>query len=113
VDDYVVCPWHGWKFHHATGEGEPGYEADCVPRHACKVEDGHLFVSVEPATKRNKLPHPPHALATLIRRGEPGGPAMDAPLRVAGISTTNMDLANPRASTSEMLLESALARAKE
>ncbi|KAB2956847.1 MAG: Rieske 2Fe-2S domain-containing protein, partial [Thermoanaerobaculia bacterium] len=22
--DYVVCPCHGWKFHRATGEGEPG-----------------------------------------------------------------------------------------
>ncbi|MDA1093614.1 MAG: Rieske (2Fe-2S) protein [Acidobacteria bacterium] len=25
--DYVVCPWHYWKFHCRTGEGEPGYEA--------------------------------------------------------------------------------------
>ena len=31
--DYVVCPWHNWKFHCRTGEGEPGYEADCVPRY--------------------------------------------------------------------------------
>jgi multimeric flavodoxin WrbA/nitrite reductase/ring-hydroxylating ferredoxin subunit len=110
--DYLVCPWHGWKFHHATGEGEPGFEADRVPRHATRVEGGRLFVSLKPLTQRSKLPHPPHPLATLVRRGEPGGPPMDAPLRVAGISTTNMDLANPRASTSEMLLTSALERAR-
>ena len=24
--DYVVCPWHNWKYHRATGEGEPGFE---------------------------------------------------------------------------------------
>lgn len=24
--DYVVCPWHHWKFHACTGEGEPGFE---------------------------------------------------------------------------------------
>ena len=24
--DYVVCPWHYWKFHCKTGFGEPGYE---------------------------------------------------------------------------------------
>ncbi|MFI4945984.1 MAG: Rieske (2Fe-2S) protein, partial [Burkholderiales bacterium] len=26
--DYVVCPWHNWKFHYRTGEGEPGFEED-------------------------------------------------------------------------------------
>src|SRR5262245_43057785 len=46
--DYLVCPWHGWKFHHATGEGEPGYEADRVPRHATKVEGGRVYVSARP-----------------------------------------------------------------
>ena len=20
--DYIVCPWHNYKFHHVTGEGE-------------------------------------------------------------------------------------------
>ena len=23
--DYVVCPWHYWKFHYQTGHGEPGF----------------------------------------------------------------------------------------
>jgi nitrite reductase/ring-hydroxylating ferredoxin subunit len=38
--EYVVCPWHYYKFHRVTGEGEPGYEADRVPRHDVKVENG-------------------------------------------------------------------------
>ena len=42
--DYVVCPWHYWKFHWQTGAGEPGYEADRVPSHAVKVEGGRVLV---------------------------------------------------------------------
>ena len=36
--DYVVCPWHNWKFHRATGLGEPGYEDDAVPSHAIRID---------------------------------------------------------------------------
>lgn len=103
--DYIVCPWHYWKFHRATGEGEPGFEEDRVPRHTVKVEDGHLWVELEPATKRNKKPHAPHPLQRPIERA-PGG------LRVAGISTTAMTGGHPRFSTSEALLETALAHAR-
>jgi nitrite reductase/ring-hydroxylating ferredoxin subunit/multimeric flavodoxin WrbA len=103
--EYVVCPWHYWKFHRASGEGEPGYEADRVPRHDVKVEDGRVLVSSEPLTKRNKLPHAPHPLAR-----EPE--AHDGPPRVLGISTTAMDAGHPRPSTSEMLLASALEHAR-
>ena len=103
--EYVVCPWHYWKFHRTTGEGEPGYEADRVPRHEVKVENGRVLVRREAATKRGKLPHPPHALAREpeVRKGPP---------RVLGISTTAMDTGHPRPSTSEMLLEEALAHAR-
>jgi len=104
--DYVVCPWHHWKFHRATGEGEPGYEADRVPRHEVKVEGGRVFVSAEPTTKRGKLPHPPHRLARPVVR-ESG------PIRVLGLSTTAMEKGHPRYSTSEDLLEHALAVARE
>lgn len=103
--DYVVCPWHNWKFHRLTGEGEPGYEEDRVPRFEFKEEGGRLLVRDTPATGRNKRLHPPHALDRDTRR-EPG------PLRVAGISTTIMDKARPRYSTSEALLESALEHAR-
>ena len=31
--NYVVCPWHNWKFHRVTGTGEPGYKDNAVPSH--------------------------------------------------------------------------------
>jgi multimeric flavodoxin WrbA len=102
--EYVVCPWHNWKYHRATGEGEPGYEAERVPRYDVKVEAGHLWVNLEAATKRNLVHHQPHPLARKVERGE-------GPIRVAGISTTAMDPANPRFSTSDVLLEAAVAHA--
>ncbi len=52
-------------------------------------------------SKRNKVPHAPHPLARKVERA-PG------PLRLAGISTTAMDAANPRFSGSDHLLEHAL-----
>ena len=102
--EYVVCPWHNWKFHRVTGLGEPGYEEDAVPKHEVKVEGGRVLVRYEPSTPRLKKPHAPHPLARDPERA-PG------PLRVAGISTTVMDAQNPRYSTSEVLLEAALAHA--
>ncbi|MGE0440179.1 MAG: Rieske 2Fe-2S domain-containing protein [Gemmatimonadales bacterium] len=102
--DYVVCPWHHWKYHRQTGNGEPGYEAEAVPRFELRQEDGHLWVNLEAVTKRTRLPHEPHPLARPVKR-EPGPP------RVVGISTTAMDPAYPRFSTSEHLLEAALGHA--
>ncbi len=96
--EYVVCPWHNWKFHRSTGQGEPGFEQDCVPSYESKVEGGHLWVRVQAATQRHKAPHERHPLARPVVR-ESG------PIRVAGISTTAMDAANPRYSTSDALLE--------
>ena len=99
--DFIQCPWHGWKFHRVTGDGEPGSEEDKVPRHDVKVEHGHLYVSAEPITPRRKKPHVPHPLSrTPVRK--------EGPIRVVGISTTNMDPGNPRYSTSEALLDIAL-----
>jgi nitrite reductase/ring-hydroxylating ferredoxin subunit len=37
--DYVVCPWHYWKYHCRTGEGEPGFAAD----HPC-LRNGPDFI---------------------------------------------------------------------
>jgi nitrite reductase/ring-hydroxylating ferredoxin subunit/multimeric flavodoxin WrbA len=104
--DYVVCPWHHWKFHHSTGEGEPGYEADCVPRYELREENGRLLVGLEPVTQRNRLPHPKHPLERKLERA-PGG------LRVSGISTTAMDEKFPRFSTSENLLDVGLTHARD
>ena len=102
--EYLVCPWHNWKYHCRTGLGEPGYEADALPSYAVKVDDGHLFVSETPVTKRMRGDHTPHPLTRKIVRA-PG------PVRVVGISTTNMDVANPRYSTSDALLTEAIQHA--
>jgi len=99
--DYIVCPWHGWKFHRATGVGEPGFEEDCVPAYPVKAENGRVLVDLARPTRRMKKPHAPHPLAREVKRA-PG------PLRVAGISTTVMDAANPRFSGSDHLLDAAL-----
>lgn len=104
--EYLTCPWHYWKFHFATGEGEPGFEKDCVPSYALKEENGRLFVSAQPVTKRNKLPHEPHPLSRNIERAE-------GQIRVVGISTTAMTRKYPRYSTSEALLEHSLKSAAE
>jgi nitrite reductase/ring-hydroxylating ferredoxin subunit/multimeric flavodoxin WrbA len=103
--DYIVCPWHNWKFHRCTGEGEPGFEEDRVPSFPVKVEGGRVLVDVDNATRRNRKPHAPHPLARKVVR-EPG------PLRLAGISTTAMDAANPRFSGSDHLLDHALKEAR-
>ncbi|MGE3527550.1 MAG: Rieske 2Fe-2S domain-containing protein, partial [Gemmatimonadales bacterium] len=102
--DYVVCPWHNWKYHRTTGVGEPGFEEDTAPRYAVKVENGRVLVDLDSATKRKRGHHPPHPLARKPERA-PG------PLRVVGISTTAMDQANPRYSGSDDLLVSALGHA--
>jgi len=104
--DYVVCPWHNWKFHRVTGLGEPAFEDDAVPCHEVKVEKGRVLERATASTPRKKKPHAPHPLARPIKR-EPGH------IRVAGISATAQDPANPRYSTSEALLEVALAHAGE
>jgi multimeric flavodoxin WrbA/nitrite reductase/ring-hydroxylating ferredoxin subunit len=103
--DYIVCPWHHWKFHRVNGEGEPGFEADKVPSFPVKVEGGRVLVNMHP-TKRQKAPHDPHPLERPIRREE-------GPIRIAGISTTAMDSRAPRYSASDDLLSSALKAAAE
>ncbi len=99
--EYVICPWHHWKYHRTTGLGEPGYENESVPRFDTRIEAGHLWINLEPVTKRQRIAHDPHPLSRAVERA-PGG------LRVAGISTTAMDPAYPRVSTSELLLQSSL-----
>ncbi len=61
--DYVVCPWHYWKFHCRTGEGEPGYEEDRVPAHEVRVANGRVLVSREPVRNGNEPRTTPHPLA--------------------------------------------------
>jgi nitrite reductase/ring-hydroxylating ferredoxin subunit/multimeric flavodoxin WrbA len=105
-DDYITCPWHGWKFHRSTGVGEPGFEQDRVPAFPVKVEGGRVLVNVAAPSRRMKAPHAPHPLARKVERA--GGP-----LRLAGISTTVMDAGNPRFSGSDHLLAHAIKAAGE
>ena len=93
--DYITCPWHGWKFHRRTGVGEPGFEEDRVPTFPVKVESGRVLVNVAAPSRRTKAPHKPHPLSRQPERA-PGPP------RLAGISTTVMDKANPRFSGSKI-----------
>lgn len=101
--DYIVCPWHQWKFHRVSGLGEPGFEDDRVPSFPVKVENGRVLLQLRPS-KRQKAPHEPHPLARPIARAA-------GPIRVAGISTTAMDKGAPRYSGSDHLLASALGAA--
>lgn len=103
--DFVVCPWHQWKFHRVTGSGEPGFEDDRVPSYPVRVEKGRVLVDIAGATRRQKSPHKPHPLARKVERAE-------GPIRVVGISTTAMDEKFPRYSGSDDLLVSALKAAE-
>ncbi|MPZ57115.1 MAG: Rieske 2Fe-2S domain-containing protein [Rhizobiales bacterium] len=102
--DYIVCPWHNWKFHRCTGTGEPGFEEDRVPAYPVKVENGRVLVNLAAATRRTKKPHDPHPLSRTVAR-------VPGPLRIAGIATSAMDADNPRFSGSDHLLGHALAEA--
>jgi nitrite reductase/ring-hydroxylating ferredoxin subunit/multimeric flavodoxin WrbA len=104
--EFVVCPWHQYRFHRCSGEGEPGYEADKVPSYGVREENGRLLVTAKPVSKRGHLPHEPHPLTRSTETRAPG------PLRVGGISTTAMDPRYPRFSTSEHLLGVALEHAR-
>jgi nitrite reductase/ring-hydroxylating ferredoxin subunit/multimeric flavodoxin WrbA len=99
--DYVVCPWHYWKFHGRTGQGEPGYEEDRVPAHDVRVENGRVLVRKVQRSKRSRKPHEPHPLARTPHRTA-------GPLRILGLSTTTMTAKYPRYSTSDDLLEYSL-----
>ena len=104
-DEYVVCPWHQWKFHRLEGQGERGFEEDAVPAYRVRVRDGRVEVNPKPHTKRTKKPHVPHPLGRLPERA-PGR------ARVVGLSTTSMQADHPRYSTSDALVEAALEHAQ-
>ena len=103
--DYIVCPWHNWKFHRCTGKGEPGFEEERVPAYAVKVENGRVLIDLASATKRTESRTAASAVAQ--DRTRPG------PLRLAGISTTAMDEANPRFSGSDHLLDARARRRRQ
>jgi len=104
--DYVVCPWHQWRFHRTLGHGERGFEQDVVPAYRVRQRGGRVEVGITPLVQRHRAKHIPHPLARNPVRE-------DGPVRVVGISTTAMNRDYPRFSTSDHLLEVALDHAEK
>ncbi len=104
--EFVTCPWHAWEYSVKTGKGPPGYDAEAVATHAVEVRGDEVWVCLDAKTPRQLVHHDPHPLARAVDRSPHEQP------RVFGISTTDMDRANPRFSGSEALLEHALEHAK-
>ena len=101
----IVCPWHNWTFDFRTGEGGPGHAGHRLPRYETKIEGGRLLVNLIALNGRQRPPHQAHPLARKVARA-------DGPCRVAGLSTTAMDMHNPRYSGSDDLLTHALRHAE-
>ena len=104
-DEYVMCPWHGWEYSVITGRGPEGFDEEQVPVFAVEERTDGVWVKTPPVMPRKLLKHKPSHLVD--EHPKPAG----APPRILGISTTMMDSANPRFSTSEALLEAALEHA--
>jgi nitrite reductase/ring-hydroxylating ferredoxin subunit/multimeric flavodoxin WrbA len=105
--EYVVCPWHGWEYSVVSGRGPEGYDEEQVPVFEIDERPDGVYVATPPASPRKLVKHKPSHL--LEAHPKPPG----APPRVLGLSTTAMDEGNPRFSTSDALLEHALAHARD
>src|SRR5471030_697009 len=53
--DYIVCPWHNWKFHRCSGLGESGFEDDRVPAFPVREAAGRVFINIGAGSKRTNL----------------------------------------------------------
>ena len=104
--EFVMCPWHGWEYSVVTGKGPAGYDEEQVPVFEIEERPDGVYLATPPVAPRKLLKHKPSHL--LDDHSKPPG----APARVLGISTTAMDAGNPRFSTSDALLDHALAQAK-
>ncbi len=104
-DEFVMCPWHGWEYSIITGRGPEGFDEEQVPVFAVEERADGVYVQTPPVMPRKLLKHKPSHL--LESHPKPPG----APPRILGLSTTMMDAANPRYSTSDALLEHALEHA--
>jgi nitrite reductase/ring-hydroxylating ferredoxin subunit/multimeric flavodoxin WrbA len=103
--EFVMCPWHGWEYSVVTGRGPEGYDEEAVPVFDVEERADGVYAATPPSAPRKAVKHAPHPL--LEKHARPPGAAP----RVLGISTTAMDDGNPRYSTSDALLEHALADA--
>src|SRR6266581_6637521 len=105
--EFVTCPWHAWEYSVVTGKGPAGYDEEQVPVYALEERADGVYVQIPPIAPRKLVKHKPSHLL------EEHPKAAGAPCRVLGISTTGMDDTNPRFSTSDALLDHAMARAGE
>lgn len=107
----IECPWHYWQFNHKTGESVPksteplSSHGGTVPQYPLKIDGDDLLINITGETERVRAKYNPGSGLSREVKREPGK------IRVLGISTTAMDKDHPRFSTSEHLLETALAKA--
>jgi nitrite reductase/ring-hydroxylating ferredoxin subunit/multimeric flavodoxin WrbA len=98
-DGKVFCPWHNWDFDFQTGKG---WDEESVGGYKIWEEVGQVYVDVTKMEYPRKM-----APAHDTLRIEPQQ-RTDTTIRILGISTTNMEAAHPRHSTSEFVLEESL-----
>jgi nitrite reductase/ring-hydroxylating ferredoxin subunit/multimeric flavodoxin WrbA len=108
-DLYVTCPWHGWEYNIKTGSAPPGYK-DQQAVYEVKVQGDDILISEQPIVKAHRELHDLKVIEDLIKLDYQTTPDSK---NILGISTTNMNAALPRYSTSEAALEMALGYAKE
>lgn len=106
---YVTCPWHGWEYNIETGSAPPGYK-DQQAVYEVKIEGDDILVSEAPVKKAHRELHDLSIIEDLVKLQYQTTPESK---NILGISTTNMNGALPRYSTSEAALSIALDYAKE
>ena len=106
---YVTCPWHGWEYNIKTGSAPPGYK-DQQAVYEVKIENDEILLSTQPITKAHRAQHDLKIIEDLVKLKYETTPDSK---NILGISTTNMNEALPRYSTSEAALEMALDYARE
>jgi len=106
---YVTCPWHGWEYNIRTGSAPPGFK-DQQAVYEVKIEGNEILVSTQPVKKAHRAMHDLSMIEDLVKLQYETTPESK---NILGISTTNMNEALPRYSTSEAALEMALSYAKE
>jgi len=42
--DYIVCPWHYWRFHRVQGEGQGSFKENRVQRYELKETVSGVFM---------------------------------------------------------------------
>ncbi len=100
--DYIVCPWHNWKFHRCTGLGEPGFEAGSragLPGEGRGRPRAGRYRVADASARRRRIRRIRWRARSSARPGRCGSPAF---------RRRRWTTANPRFSGSDHLLGHAL-----